>query len=342
MSLYLDSGFVNMAPIIHDRAHPFTFVWGGRGTGKTYGALETVVTEGVPFAYMRRTQSQLDIINKPDFSPMKPILRNHPDIQMTIDSISPKNSGWFIESENEEPPRLAGITLALSTVSNLRGFDASQIEVLIYDEFIPETHERPLKNEYDALLNCYETINRNRELLGRQALKLVCLSNSNILINPIFDGLGIAKKVKQMRRRGSEVSYDDRRGIALYALDNSPISLRKRETALYQLAGIKSRFAEMALSNDFQSDTGSRIESRNLAEYRPTVAVGDWCLYRHKTRVEWYACYHISGTPVKYTSSPEDIRRFCRAFSWVWTSYLRNQIVFEEESAESRLIHFFS
>lgn len=342
MSLYLDSGFVNMAPIMTDRAHPFTFVWGGRGTGKTYGALEYVITERIPFAYMRRTQSQLDIINKPDFSPMKPILRAHPDLHMDTDAISPKNAGWFLSTEDHPEPWLAGITLALSTVSNLRGFDASQIELLIYDEFIPEVHERALKNEYEALLNCYETINRNRELQGRKALKLVCLSNSNVLVNPIFDGLGITKKVKQMRRRGSEVSYDDKRGIALYALDNSPISIRKRDTALYQLTGIKSHFAEMALSNDFNSETGSRIESRSLSEYRPTVAVGDWCLYKHKSRVEWYACFHVSGSPVKYTSTQEDARRFCRTYNWVWTAYLRNQIVFEEEKAEARLIHMFA
>ena len=46
--------------------------------------------------------------------------------------------------------------MALSTVSNLRGFDMSDCTLLIYDEFIPEPHERPLKNEAAALFNAYE------------------------------------------------------------------------------------------------------------------------------------------------------------------------------------------
>ena len=41
MSLFLDNGFVNMPRLFASRL-PFIFVVGGRGTGKTYGALEYV------------------------------------------------------------------------------------------------------------------------------------------------------------------------------------------------------------------------------------------------------------------------------------------------------------
>ena len=37
---------------------------------------------------------------------------------------------------------------------------------IIFAEFIPEAHERLIKNEAAALFNFYETINRNRELDG--------------------------------------------------------------------------------------------------------------------------------------------------------------------------------
>lgn len=343
-SLYLESGYVNMGPIISDRLHPFAFVWGGRATGKTYGSIEYLIKNEIKFLFMRRTQAQLDMINRPMFSPLNPILQNHPDWHIVIDSVTDKNYGFFWDRGDgkPDPERIIGFTAALSTISNLRGFaGAESADVILFDEFIPEAHERPIKSECDALLNAYETVNRNRELLGRPALKMVCLANSNQLTNPIFEGLGLTKKVRTMRKHRAEVSYDDKRGIALYALDNSPISLRKRDTALYRLSGIKSKFADMALDNAFSWETGSRIESRSLNEYSPCVAVGNWCLYKHKSRPEYYACQHISGSPPHYVNSAEDKARFMRAYDWVWSAYLRNQIVFEDESSEHILTTIF-
>ena len=75
MSLFLDNGFVNMPRLFASRL-PFIFVVGGRGTGKTYGALEYVrkqALEGKKFIYMRRTQDQVDKISQDDFSPFKSI-----------------------------------------------------------------------------------------------------------------------------------------------------------------------------------------------------------------------------------------------------------------------------
>lgn len=345
MGLYLDSGYVNMGSIISDKLHPFAFVWGGRGTGKTYGAIEFLIAHDIKFMFMRRTQAQLDMVNKPTFSPLNPVLQNHPDWHIVLDSVSDKNYGFFWARDDGKPDkdRMLGFTAALSTLSNLRGFSGTdKADVLLFDEFIPESHERPIKNECDALLNAYETVNRNRELLGRPALKMVCLANSNQLTNPIFEGLGLTKKVRAMRKRRAEVSYDDKRGIALYALDNSPISLKKRDTALYRLAGIKSKFSEMALDNEYNWDTGSRIMSRPLNEYTPVVSVGRWCLYMHKSRNEYYACMHVSGSPAKYQDSAEDKQRFIRTFDWVWTEYLRNTIIFEDESSEHVLTSIFN
>ena len=42
--LYLDSGYLNAKWVI-DLPYPFVFCVGGRGTGKTYGALDTCVQE---------------------------------------------------------------------------------------------------------------------------------------------------------------------------------------------------------------------------------------------------------------------------------------------------------
>lgn len=193
MKLYLDSGYVNIKGII-DLGLPFNFVVGGRGTGKTYTALETVKEEDIKFMFMRRTQAQAELINKPDFSPFKS-LNVDKGWNVITKPLTKYNAGFYESCEGEAVGAPIGYTCALSTISNVRGFDAQDVKILVYDEFIPERHERPIKNEGAALLNAYETINRNRELKGHRPLQLLCLANSNDLSNPIFMELGDRKSV---------------------------------------------------------------------------------------------------------------------------------------------------
>ena len=53
MGLYLDSGYANIAYIL-SKGVTFNFVIGGRGTGKTYGALQHIINNDIKFALMRR------------------------------------------------------------------------------------------------------------------------------------------------------------------------------------------------------------------------------------------------------------------------------------------------
>ena len=74
---------------------------------------------------------------------------------------------------------LKGYAGALSTFSNIRGADFSDVKIIIYDEFIPEkTNRCSIRNEWDALLNLIETVNRNRELEGEESVKIILLSNA--------------------------------------------------------------------------------------------------------------------------------------------------------------------
>lgn len=337
MSLYLESGYVDMRSIILNR-YPWCIVWGGRGTGKTYGALQTLYDEGIPFAYMRRTQAQTNMINKPDFSPFRDLMLDRDDVHVATQPVAPNIAGFFRCAQDEDGNWVPsgdpiGVTLALSTVASIRGFSGRWIKCIVYDEFIPESHERALKDEFSALANAYETINRNRELQGQPPLKLVLLSNSNEINNPIFEGLDLVKRVRLMRQRKQEVCCLDQRGIALYGLDQSPVSARKAQTALYRITH-GSKFERMAISNTYAQDTGSRIESRSLAGYAPMCAIGKLCLYRAKDGGDYYGCRHISGSPAQYQESKPDTKRFRTDYAWLWTEYLRNRIVFEDDTSE--------
>lgn len=338
MKLYQDSGYVNIRGII-ELGLPFNFVVGGRGTGKTYTALKTVKDDGIQFFFMRRTQAQADLINKPEFSPFK-ALNNDEGWNVTTRPISKYNAAFYNITEEQPEGLPIGYTGALSTMSNVRGFDAQDVELLIYDEFIPERHERPIKNEGSALLNAYETINRNRELKGRKPLQLLCLANANDLSNPIFMELGLVRKAEQMKKRGAEYSIDRKRGIGIFMLSESPISSRKRNTALYKLTR-GSEFEKMSIDNDFAGRDYSSVVVRPLIEYKPIVAIGEICIYSHKNNGKLYVSTHKIGSPPTYSSGEADRARFQRVYFWIWTEYMQNNVEFEEILCEILLTKYY-
>lgn len=323
--LYDENGYLNMRYVIESDV-PFIFVVGARGVGKTYGALKYAVENDIKHILMRRTQAQCDVISKPEFSPYKSInIDCGTDIDLSV-SIS-KNSHAIMNLSKVIP--YMGFTCALSTVSNIRGLDASDCELLVYDEFIPEKHERPLKNEASAFFNAYETFNRNRELKGKPPLKVVALANSNDMGNPLFMSLGLVLTVEKMLANGVEkwVSYD--RGIAVFCVSDSKISEAKKDTALYKAVGQDNEFSKMALSNEFSYDDTSREKSRRLIEYRPFVAVGELCIYRHKSNGLYYVTGHKSGNPKTYGTSSVELARFQIDYRRLWVQYMSNRIEFE-------------
>ena len=167
MKYYQDNGYIDMTKIVRDR-YPFTFVIHGRATGKTYGTLKMCLDKQLRFIFMRRTQSQADLISRDDFSPFKPLMDDDPSLLLTSQPLNKYVTGVYHASRSEsgklQPEgSVIGYICALSTISNLRGFSLEDVDIMIFDEFIPERHERLIRAEGDALLNAYETVNRNRE-----------------------------------------------------------------------------------------------------------------------------------------------------------------------------------
>ena len=324
---------------------PFIFCVGGRGTGKTYGALKYVLDRDIHFILMRRTQNQCDMISKPEFSPFKSLERDT-GILIGTDSISKNNAAFYRQELDDKGGRVnvgsaIGYTCALSTISNLRGFDASDVELLIYDEFIPEAHERPLKHEGAAFLNAYETINRNRELQGRQPLRVLCLANANDLGCPIFDELGLIDRVdKQYRKKQECKTYPDI-GVAVYLLQGSPVSSRKADTALYRMTA-GTEFSDMAVNNKFSASDYNGVRSEPLNEYRSIVTVGDICIYKHKAQRTFYACRVISGKPAQYEFNEISLAAFRRKYPYLWFAVLEDKFSYADYYCKVKLLDIFT
>ena len=309
---------------------PFIFVVGGRGTGKTYGALEYVrkqALDGKKFIYMRRTQDQVDKISQDDFSPFKSI----DELTGTITTVQ-KKAGKTFSFIDAQSDKTLGYCFALSTFAKMRGFDASDVSTLVFDEFIPEKHERQIKNEAEAFFNAVETINRNRELTGGEPLQCVLLSNANNMGNPLFLELGLVSRATKMLSKGVDTYRDEKRGLMLVIIQNSPIAEMKKQTALYKLTA-GSSFQKMAIDNDFDEQC-SNLRHAPLKELRPLVGVGEITIYTHKSENWLYVSTHRTGSPPTFRSSIAELNRFRLQYMWVWEAYMMRRVYFEEYLCE--------
>lgn len=337
--LYLPSGYLNFRWCLN-LGVPFVFLVGARGVGKTYGGLSTCIEDNIKFFFLRRTQTQVDTISTPDYNPFKTINKDK-HIDIGVKSITKNSAGFYhADADGKYSGAPVGYLAALSTFSNIRGFDASDVDLILFDEFIPEHHERPIKHEAEAFFNCYESINRNRELSGRPPVTAVCMANSNDIANPIFVHLGIVNKVNAMNKRGQVYTINKESGYAIILLSASPISAAKEETALYKLTK-GSAFSEMALSNDF-GVVESNTKSENLKEYIPIVTVGEITVYRHKSERRHYVTTHSSGhVRDTYQLSDADIKRLQIKYRRMVTEYLSNRIRFEDYACEVLFSRYF-
>lgn len=325
MRIFRDDGYLDVESIAGSATYIFMVL--ARGTGKTFGTLKYAIDSGQKFIYMRRTQTQADMIRTDEMSPFVSLYRElGEDYLFRLKSVAKNVTGIYrVKGEELE---LRGYIMALSTISNVRGFDTSDCSLLIYDEFIGEKHEKPIRNEGMAFMNALETVGRNRELKGLPPLKVICMANSNDLASPLFIELGLVRHAEKMIRKGIEAMKIPDRDIMLIIARHSPISAKKAQTSLYRMAG-DSAFSQMAIENSFSLEFTEMVESRSLKEYKPLVQVGEICIYQHKSRLLYYVTDHISGHPDRYGSSEIDIRRFANNYYWLKISYFNRHIYFE-------------
>lgn len=336
MKIYQESGYLDYPRLI-EMGYPLTIIYGGRGTGKTYGALKYQIHDNPSqFFYMRRTGTQLKAIRKPELNPFG-ALNQDLGREITL-----KSTDDYLRIQDEQDadldgnPKLIGYAAALSTFANLRGFGAEWVKRIIYDEFIPEKHEKRMKYEADALWNAWETINRNRELKGMEPAQLVLLSNSNELANPIFMDLQIVEIAQKLRLSGECVYQNRNRGLLLVDMIDSPISRQKADTAIYRAMGKRSEFATMALKNEFvYDDISDSIRSRNLLQYNPIVRIGEITIYRHKSERGYYVSMHDSGAPDQFGPGETDKKRFVRKYWMIWNRYLDGRVGFESYTVQA-------
>lgn len=320
-------------------------VIGGRGTGKTIGTLMYLLKSGEYFAYSRRYAWQIANIASPELSPLNAVNDNlGTDFMAT--KVSRDFYGCFEAEYDKEGKKRTrnmqgkclGLLVPLSTGAGLKGFDGSKIRVWVSDEFVPDANESLLKNEGQAYWSIYETINRNREKHGNPPLLQIAYGNSNKVATPYTIEFGYIPHLIDMKNK-EETSRIVNKNELLILMDDSPISNFKATQAVYK--NRKSKYADMAVSNDFTDDHFSRIRKISHKELLPKYKLGDLYISAIKSGGWYVSLQNPGGQPQVYEASPIAIEKFRKQRGEFIVQYWWERIIFSEEMAESLLQEYF-
>lgn len=285
--------------------------YSARGSGKTYSFFRFCIQNRQPFLYLKRTQIDIDLLSRADFSPFKPLMRDY---------------GWSINTEKlydgilriTMDDEIIGYCMAMSAVHKYKGFDLSEVRYMCLDEFIPQLTERVNRKEGELLLDLYMTVSRDREARGQAPLKLCLFANATELYCPITETLGIVDDLAGLNATGADYLYNEERGIMLHHIIGSVSA--GEDTAIFK--GMRgTQWADMAFGGQFSYNDFSKVHRIPLAGYVPYVKVRynrkDLYIYQNKNNGHYYMT--DSKGKVEYSYDLE-IESDQSAFyqDWVW------------------------
>lgn len=302
------------------------FAWSGRNTGKTYSALKYMLDTGSRFIFLKRTIEDVKLILAgsgkigtkisqygADLSPFKAINRDTGSNVRAFGIYKGYLGGfWNCNEKNEPEGQPIGYILALNAISKVKGFDLSECDYLIFDEFIPSPWERADRQEGKQLLDLYMTVSRDREHRGRAPLKLIGLANPTEINCPVFQELEIADQAAEMVKRGEE--YRTVRGIRLHAIQMCDDFQENEENMAALQAMEGTAWHDMTTGDGFAYNDFNMIRTLPLKGFRCMAEIKyrrfKWYLYQRGAM--YYLC-SSRGNPLNGSydlNTDQDARSF--------------------------------
>ena len=185
---------------------PFNFIQTGRSIGKStitacMCILNYIKKQG-KFIYIRRTDDET-VLGARDFLHDASVLI---DEKLGIKNHCYYDGGKFYIDELDEdgePTKVEiGRAIPLSMVYKRKSMISEGTDMLIFDEFVPQSMRESLgkmddlTEEYDRICNLYATVDRKRGKAWLNETMLICLGNSSTLFNSMYVGLNALKYIK--------------------------------------------------------------------------------------------------------------------------------------------------
>ena len=298
-------------------AYPDAFAylcWSKRGPGKTYSTLRFMIEHEKVFLFIKRTIDDVEMLCTDgsrkgvvfDVSPFKPLNR---DFGWNYKPVLIKKSVAGIYKADQEGKAYGtpvGYVCALSDTKTVKGFDMSEVDYMVFDEFIPRKGERVSRSEGEQLLSIYMTVRRDRMLRGKDELKLVCLANAEQVNNPVFMLFDVVDFAVDMDMTSTEYKYLKDKKILLHFI-NAGYAAETEKSAV-EIAMSGTEWADMAFGGHFAYDDFTNVHKKNLKGYKPV------CSYEYKKKITyvyvkdgWYHASRSAGKmPYHYDLSREN------------------------------------
>lgn len=321
---------------------------GMRGCGKTYSGLKGLTLDTNnnyiyrpdKFIYMRHTQKQIDICSSAAGNPFK---RINKDCGTDIYPKAKKSESttYFYDRnitlrQNRDIANVLGYGVALSTFGNMRGSDFSDVDTIIFDEFIDQSSriQKLTANSGTDLKMFMETVLRNDEILTGKKLKIYLLANAITLDSPILLELGIVKTIASMLATGQSRATLKEKDTYVEIIQSKKLRELKGMTSLYSSSDKNSIFVKQALYNSFANVDYTLIRNNvPLHEYENFIRYGDiLCIYRHKSRSEYYITQRSLQT-CAYTFPEQMLDVMQEMFSYLYKRLFVSRSVYYDSFA---------
>ena len=269
-----------------------------RGPGKTYSTLRWCIEDDIRFAFIKRTKDDVDLLvkgddprntelteeNKIDVSPFKPLNRDfgwniHPR------KIESGLAGFYDYEEFDgdiKPTKLRGYCVAGNMAMKVKGMDLSDVDAMIFDEFIARAYEYSSKNEGDAILDLYMTLMRDRDVRGRDDLKLIMLANAVEVNNPMAQIMEVVDIIAEMDLTGQEYYYNEYRGLVIHLLPEAEEDEEKVKPGIQRLME-KTRWGASSFGGHFSYNDFTALGKEKLKGHK--------CILKIKLREREFYLY---------------------------------------------------
>lgn len=313
----------------------FNFIIGGRGIGKTYGAIKKEIKksirDGTHFIYLRRYKEELAYAKSTFFAEMSGVFQ---DVEFRITG----HIGEYRPRGSKEWKTLVYF-FALSQSQKIKSGALPLVRSIIYDEFIIEKSRTPyLPNEARAFLGFYSTVDRSRD-----NTKVFFLANSVSIMNPYFLEFNINASNTGISRYADGF-------IAIDIVDDETFSDQVKATRFGKFVE-STEFGDYAIMNQFH-DNDNRLlgKKASSAIYMLSLKVpnGEFSVWHDFKANEFHCQQHQPAKPLWHTTDPTRVADDCllidrknRLFDIMRRAFRQGRMYFDSPVSRNALTDIF-
>lgn len=318
----------------------YNFIVGGRGIGKTYGAIKAAIKRCIKhdeeFIYLRRYKDELATARQNFFTEM---VHEFPDFEFRIAG----NKGDYrpIVHEGEPKPEWKRLVhfVPLSTTQANKSVAYPKVTRIIFDEFIIEKGAvHYIRDETRVFNNFFSTVDR-----WKDKTKVQFLANSVSITNPYFVDFKIDPDA-------GEFVVKEKGFVVVHFVDSTDFMNEVSKTRFGQFIE-GTEYAEFAMSNKFADNDARLIQpktSEAMYVYSLRLSDRDVSIWGDYEAGVYYVQEAQPARPYMFTIYPEKVSDDCgllirsdKMLSKVRTSFRYARLRFDSPQTRNSLTEVF-